>query len=118
MKYLKIGITSFITISLGIVILCSGSPGSAIARTEDDGKALYDANCAACHAKDGSGSTPAGKSMKLLDLGSEEVQKLTDDAMFDIIAKGKGKMSGYEKKLGHEKIHLVITYIRGMAKKS
>ncbi len=32
---------------------------------QDSGADTYKAKCAMCHAADGSGSTPAGKSMKL-----------------------------------------------------
>jgi mono/diheme cytochrome c family protein len=118
MNFLKIGVTSLVTIALSIAIWCSGSLTNASARTGKDPKALYDTNCAACHAKNGSGHTPAGKSMKVRDLASEDVQKQTDEALFEWIAKGKGKMPGYEKKLGQEKIHQLVTHIRAMAKKS
>lgn len=42
---------------------------------------------------------------------------MTDSELFDIIAKGKGKMPAYQNNLGHEKIHAVIVYLREMAKK-
>jgi hypothetical protein len=58
-----------------------------------------------------------GKVFKLRDLKSDEVQKMTDSELFDIIAKGKGKMPAYQNNLGHEKIHAVIVYLREMAKK-
>jgi mono/diheme cytochrome c family protein len=89
-----------------------------IASPTQAGASLYDSKCAACHAKDGSGNTPAGKGLKVKDLRSEDVQKQSDDELFDIIMKGKDKMPGYEKSLGHEKIHELVTYIRGLGKKS
>lgn len=82
------------------------------------GAALYDSKCAACHAKDGSGNTSAGKGLKVRDLRSADVQQQSDDKLFDIIMKGKDKMPGYEKSLGHEKIHQLVTYIRELGKKS
>src|SRR5437773_587501 len=43
-----------------------------------DGAAIYKTKCNACHGPDGSGQTPVGKSLKLGDLRSPEVQKMTD----------------------------------------
>ncbi|MGB0036862.1 MAG: cytochrome c, partial [Candidatus Acidiferrales bacterium] len=38
----------------------------------DDAASLYKSKCAACHAPDGSGSTPTGKAMGSPDLRSAE----------------------------------------------
>ena len=51
---------------------------------------------------------------KLRDLKSDEVQKMTDSELFDIIAKGKGKMPAQEGKLKPEEIANVIAYVRSM----
>ncbi|MBI3951263.1 MAG: cytochrome c [Acidobacteria bacterium] len=73
---------------------------------------LYKAKCASCHGADGRGNTSIGKRMKLRDLRSPDVQKMSDDQLFDIIAKGRGKMPGYIKSLDHDKIHKIVSYIR------
>ena len=70
-----------------------------------------------CHGADGSGNTSMGKTFKLRDLRSEAVQKMTDAQLFDVIAKGKGKMPAYENNLGHDRIHAVVGYLRELAKK-
>ena len=80
-----------------------------------DGAATYKSKCAMCHGADGAGQTPAGKSMKVKPLGSDEVQKLTDDEMAEIIAEGKGKMPGYKSKLSAEEIGLVVKFVRSFA---
>lgn len=80
------------------------------------GEAIFQKTCATCHGKDASGNTPVGKNLKIKDLRSEEVQKQTDDQLFDLIAKGKPPMAAYEKTLGHAKIHDVIAYIRTVKK--
>ena len=80
-----------------------------------DGADTYKAKCAACHAADGSGNTNAGKAMKVRDLRSAEVQKQSDDQLYTVIAKGKGKMPGYEKSLGADKCKELVAYIRRLA---
>jgi cytochrome c6 len=77
----------------------------------------YKAKCASCHGADGSGQTTVGKSMKVRDLRSAEVQKLTDSDLQKLIADGKGKMPGYKAKLSVADISSLVAYIRGMAKK-
>jgi mono/diheme cytochrome c family protein len=82
-----------------------------------DAKALYASKCATCHSLDGSGTTATGKKMKLRDLRSAEVQNQTDDQLEKVIAKGKGKMTGYEKSIGPEKVKQLVAYMRELAKK-
>src|SRR5437588_5018263 len=41
-------------------------------RAEGDAAKLYKANCAVCHAADGSGNTSSGKALKAKDLRSDE----------------------------------------------
>lgn len=98
---------------LAAALLCL--PSSA--RAEDPGAAVYKAKCASCHAADGSGNTPVGKSLKLRDLCSTDVQKLSDDELTKMIADGKGKMPGFAKKLSAEQIKALVATLRAMASK-
>jgi len=82
----------------------------------DDGTAIFKSKCAMCHGPDGSGSTPMGKSMKMRDLRSPEVQKQTDIQLTDLIAGGKGKMPAYGKKLTTSEIQAVIAHLRTLKK--
>ena len=84
------------------------------ALADDGGAALYKAKCASCHAADGSGNTPAGKSLKVRDLCSADVQKLSDAELTKVIADGKGKMPGYAKKLSADQIKALVATIRSM----
>ena len=68
--------------------------------------------CAACHGADGKGQTAMGKTMKLRDLASADVQKQSDADLTTIIAKGKNKMPAYDGKLTKEQTDLVVKYIR------
>lgn len=80
------------------------------------GAALYKAKCAMCHGVDGKGETSVGKSLKLRDLGSPEVQKQTDAELFAITADGKGKMLGYKGKLTDAQIKDVVAFMRTFKK--
>jgi mono/diheme cytochrome c family protein len=82
-----------------------------------DGAAIYKAKCASCHGADGSGQTAVGKSMKLRDLRSPEVQKQTDQDLVKITADGKGKMPAYKGKLADDEIKALVAYMRSIATK-
>jgi mono/diheme cytochrome c family protein len=94
--------------TLAAVILVSALP--VIAAAPDP--ALFKAKCAMCHGADGSGQTPVGKTMKMKDLRSEEVQKLTDIELTKLISGGKGKMPAFGQKLTAPEIQSLIAYIR------
>ncbi len=100
---------------LALVVLFPSAPRAIGALP--DAAADYKAKCASCHAADGSGNTVLGKKLKLRDLRSPEVQKLTDAQMTTLIAKGKGKMQGYEKSLSADQIKQQVAHMRELAKK-
>jgi cytochrome c6 len=102
-------------VSVLVVMLVALAVPAAFAAA--DGAALYKAKCATCHGADGSGQTPMGKSMKLRDLRSADVQKLTDAELTKVTADGKGKMPAYKAKLTAEEITALVAYIRSIAKK-
>lgn len=101
---------------IGLMVLFQANAPTALSAA-DDGATLYAAKCASCHAKDGSGNTAAGKSLKARDLRSAEVQAQSDDQLFNIIAKGKGKMPAYEKSLGADKCKQLVAVIRHLGGK-
>ncbi len=80
------------------------------------GEATYKKSCAGCHGPDGSGQTAMGRSFKLKDLRSAEVQKMTDAQLADVVSKGKKPMPAYEKTLSAEQIQAVVGYLRQLAK--
>lgn len=82
-----------------------------------DAKELYIQKCASCHAADGSGNTAKGKQLKARDQRSPEVQAMSDEELFEVIAKGKKKMPGYDKKLDKAKIQLLVAYTRELGGK-
>ena len=86
-------------------------------RAQSESEKLYAAKCAMCHAKDGSGDSPTGKAMKVPDLKSVAVQKLTDAELTDVVTKGKAAMPKYGDKLKADEIKGLVGYIRTLAKK-
>jgi cytochrome c6 len=102
---------------LSVIVIVLVSLFLPMAAFADDGAATYKAKCASCHAADGSGATAMGKSMKLRDLRSPEVQKQTDKELFTVTADGKGKMPAYKAKLSEADINALVAHIRSLAKK-
>ena len=82
----------------------------------DSGADLFKTKCATCHGASGAGDTTMGKSMKLKDLGSADVQGQSDADLTSVIAKGKKPMPGYEGKLTNDQIQDLVKYIRTLKK--
>ena len=77
----------------------------------------FNAKCAMCHSKDGSGNSPMGKNMKVPDLRSKKVQSKSNTELHDFIAKGKGIMPAYGSQLSKQEIDDLVAYIRQLGKK-
>jgi mono/diheme cytochrome c family protein len=91
-------------------------PCSAAAE-ESAGANVYKAKCLTCHAKDGSGNTPVGKSLQSADLRSPEVQKKSDAELTESISEGKGNMPALKTLITEDEIHSVLSYVRTLAPK-
>lgn len=96
----------------GLMMLLSSS-----VRAQETGESLFKAKCAMCHGPDGAGKSPMGQALKIPDLHSEDVQKLSDAELTALIAKGKNKMPAYEAKLSKEQITKLVGFVRELAKK-
>ena len=94
-------------------LLALGTMGFA----QNSGEATYKSKCQMCHAADGSGNTPAGKSTKVRPFSSPEVMKLTDDDLIKVTKNGQGKMPAYAGKLTDDQIKDVIAHIHTLQKK-
>jgi mono/diheme cytochrome c family protein len=102
----------FIFVLLFVITQCS-----AVAE-DSAGTDVYKAKCMTCHAKDGSGNTPVGKSLQSADLRSPEVQKKPDAELSESISEGKGNMPAFKTLLSADEIHSVLVYVRTLAPKS
>jgi len=111
MKDLKVRLARLLLVAI-MALFVADAPGRA-----QDAAGLFKTKCAACHGADGSGNTAVGKSMKLRDLGSADVQKQTDAELTAMIVSGKGAMPAYKDKLTSDQIKQVVGFIRELAKK-
>jgi mono/diheme cytochrome c family protein len=83
---------------------------------EGGGAATFKQMCAVCHGPDGAGATAMGRTFKLKDLKSPEVQSMADAQLIDLVTKGKGKMPAYGTRLSAAQIKDVVGYVRELAK--
>ena len=83
---------------------------------QSDAAKLYKTNCGLCHSANGSGDSPSGKALHAKDLRSEEVQKQSDEALSEIITKGKGKMPAFGSKIKPDDVTKLVTYLRALPK--
>ena len=113
MSLRKVSLLSIFIFALLFVI----TQGSAVAE-DSAGTDVYKAKCMTCHAKDGSGNTPVGKSLQSADLRSPEVQKKPDAELSESISEGKGNMPAFKTLLSADEIHSVLVYVRTLAPKS
>ncbi len=102
--------------SLLIALMLGLSAFAADKKTER----LFNAKCGSCHGKDGKAQTEKGKQMKMRDMGSEEFQKETDDAMKKTISEGfkkekdgvKQEMDSFKDELKPAEIDSLVGLVR------
>jgi cytochrome c6 len=109
LKVMKIDFKVFTLATALAVVLSLSLPAGA-----QDASALYKSKCAGCHAADGTGSA-MGKKMGAHDFTTDEVQKMSDAELTDIITSGKNKMPKYGS-LKPEEIKGLVAYIRTLKK--
>jgi cytochrome c553 len=93
-------------------------PSAAVA--EDDGASLYKLHCARCHGEDGAAKTDVRQRMEVANLRSDEVQKRSDNELFDSIALGvRHKQYPHTylyRGLAEAQIRKLVAYIRELPK--
>jgi mono/diheme cytochrome c family protein len=99
------------------LLVVLGALTTSLSYAQSAGADTYKAKCQMCHAADGSGSTPAGKSMKVVAFSAPELVKASDADLIAATTNGKGKMPAYKTKLTDAQIKDVIAYIRTLQKK-
>jgi mono/diheme cytochrome c family protein len=98
-----------LVIAMGMVLLA--------APQDKDAKQVYLDKCSVCHGPDGKGQTAKGKKLKVKDVASPEVRKMSDADLLNIVLKGKGQdMDGFEKELGADMCKKITAYFRSLAK--
>ena len=107
------------TILVIVVIVFAASTTSLRAA---NAKALWDANCAQCHGKDGRADTKMGKAVSAKDLTDPAVQAAFSDAKATNSIKngvkegGKTTMKAFAGKLSDEDIKALVAYVRTLKK--
>jgi mono/diheme cytochrome c family protein len=101
-----------IALVLATIVFLSAPANADTAAAE----AAYKAKCAMCHGPDGKGETATGKTMKVKDFSSEEVQKMSDADFSGAITSGKGKMPPF-KTLSADQVKDLVAYVRAFGKK-
>jgi mono/diheme cytochrome c family protein len=112
-KKIVVAIFATMALALSLYALAPSPPALAFQSV----KSLYASKCAVCHGNDGSANTAKGKELKVRNLRSEEFKKMPDAKAMEVMMKGKGKMEGYEKTLGKEKLEQLLAYCRELSNK-
>ena len=83
-------------------------------------KTIYKVDCALCHGEKGDGKTDLaqGMGLTLADFTDpKSLQSMSDDAIFQLIRKGKDKMPPEEEGRAKDaEVHSLILFIRNMSK--
>jgi len=91
-------------------------------QAQSTGEATYKSNCIHCHGPKGDGKGHEGMKVTPADLRSDEVQKKSDDELYQGIAFGVGHQqyahAFAERGMSTKQIIDVVAFIRGFAKKS
>ena len=89
----------------------------AASRADDAaGAAVYKSKCQTCHGPDGAGSA-VGKSLKVADLRSADVQGRSDAELTEVISNGKNNMPGFKGTITDDEITAVLAHVRTFAAK-
>lgn len=86
--------------------------------TAGDVTALWNANCAACHGKDGKGQTMMGRKLEIKDLTDAKVQaaltdeQATKDIKDGVTENGQTKMKAFSTKLSDDDIKALVAKVR------
>lgn len=95
------------------LLLVTIMSSAGIAAAADAG-ATWNANCASCHGKDGSGNTMMGKKLGVKDYTKD--QSFSDAEATNAIKNGKDKMKGFGSKLSDADIKALVAYVRSLKK--
>jgi mono/diheme cytochrome c family protein len=114
----------FLLFAAVVLLIFTSTPapaqaGKSAPDTHAKAKKLYDLDCALCHGATGDGKTDLGKDMQLNMLDWTDPKTLSgmsDQALFDAIRKGKGKMPPEDaSRAKDDDVKALVQYIRHLA---
>jgi cytochrome c6 len=88
----------------------------SVAHAQDKGATLFQSNCQMCHGADGKGSTPTGQALKVANLHSPEIVKMSNAELAKVISNGKNAMPAFGSRLTPPQIESLVSYIRTLQK--
>lgn len=107
------GVSRLLLVAVGLGL--SLSTHSALSQDQGNSSAgskdLFNSRCAMCHGADGRGSE-MGKSLKVKDLTSKEVQSQSDAQLIHVISDGQNNMPPFKSSLKKEEIGELVRYLR------
>ena len=109
-------VTSVLTVTI-VSQLVGSAPAAVAASGNDPGDSTFKSSCATCHGQDGSGNTAVGKSMKIPDLHSAQVQSQSDGQLAEVIGNGKNNMPPFKESLNPDQIHDLVIHLRQLSEK-
>ncbi len=110
-------------LSAPLLILAAELLSMPPAGAQNDAASLFKAQCSGCHGGDGRGNTPAGKSAKIHDLHSADVQNQSDAQLAEIITVGIRSSRGLNysmpshRDFTEDQIKRLVRYIRNLPAK-
>lgn len=113
-KFALIDAIAFVAVLVVVAMVADANP--ALGQEKVNGATVFKSKCATCHGSDGAG-TAVGKSLKVADLRSDEVQKKPDAELIQSVTEGKGNMPGFQGNITDEEIHAAVTFVRTFAAK-
>jgi mono/diheme cytochrome c family protein len=104
-------------IILTVLTLAGLSATAGSAADAKAGQAVYIKSCKTCHGADGTANPAIAKMMKvdIKDLGSADVQAMSDDDIKGVVTAGKGKMKPVLTVSGVA-VDNVVAYVRTLKK--
>jgi cytochrome c6 len=112
----KLLLADVLALAAGLLIVIMPAVSPAASEDSAVGAGVYKSKCQTCHGPDG-GGTAVGKSLKVADLRSAEVQSKSDAELTQVISDGKENMPGFKGNITDDEIHTVLAYVRTLGAK-
>ena len=92
-------------------------PAEGRAASAQEGRVLYDKECASCHGKAGKGDGPAAAQLTkpATDLTAPDMGKQSEGELFVKLTMGRRPMPSYERTLTEEQRWQVVNFLRVLA---
>jgi cytochrome c6 len=112
----KLPVADVLGLAAGLLVVVMLAANLAAGEGSATGATVFKSKCVTCHGADG-GGTAVGKSLKVADLRSAEVQNRSDAELTQVISDGKDNMPGFKGTITDDEIHAVLAHVRTFAAK-